>query len=202
MNMMFYRSISLRVLRDLRRIKQGGWPTMLAACLIVGSVVALISAWFVRNEVHTVSRSTSVMYRKHIQSGKKVTPALDPFPGIPEDSKYLDDLGEIFKTAKASDVVLGVAEYKAERHSKLPLMIRSVEFKVKGDYPKAKKFISNVLTDFPYVSLQEIRIERADGTAVQGALLIRMILVYKASSFWKDVTSVSVDDQALPNAKK
>ena len=104
----------------------------------------------------------------------------------PDDAQYLKDRGAIFLLAKKFNLALGVVEYKAEPLQKSPLTVRSADFKTADDYPKVKAFLSEVLAQYPHVALREWRIERNDGFAAQGALLIRLSLVYSVGGDKQD----------------
>lgn len=164
----------------VQRITRLGWPAMVSCVFLLGAVASLAGAWVAHQQRLDVSKSLATLKAKQLAAPRTQATTSDPLPMAPQDALFLDDLKALFKLAKSGGISLGVVEYKTERSEKLPLTLRSIELKVKEDYPKVKGFLSQVLTDFPHASLQEIRIERADGLTAQGTLLIRLMLVYKS----------------------
>lgn len=176
-----FKPMGNRVIAIVQRIARLGWPAMVSCVFLLGAVASLAGAWVAHQQRLDVSKSLATLKTKQLAAPRSQPAAGDPLPMAPQDALFLDDLKALFKLAKAAGISLGVVEYKTERSEKLPLTLRSIELKVKEDYPKVKGFLSQVLADFPHASLQEIRIERADGLTAQGTLLIRLMLVYKST---------------------
>lgn len=186
MNTSSYRNLGVGFTDVAHRILRLGWPAVLSCVLILAAGACLAGAWFANHQGHEVKRAIVVLQRTQKATPARQTTSNDPLPAAPQDSQYLGDLKAILTLAKTSGISLGVVEYKTEHNEKLPLTLRTIELKIREDYPKVKAFLSQVLTDFPYGSLQEIRVERADGLAAQGTLLIRLMLVYKTAGSGPD----------------
>jgi hypothetical protein len=142
---------------------------------------SLAGAWYAHAQALDTNKSMASMQKTQKAVLRNQPNSNEPLPQAPPDTMFLEDLRALFTLAKKFGISLGVVEYKTERNDKLPLTMRTIELKVKEDYPKIKGFLSQVLAGFPFASLQEIRVERTDGLAVQGTLLIRLMLVYKSS---------------------
>lgn len=163
-----------------QRVLRLGWPAVLAFVLLLAAFAALAGAWYAHTLMLETNRSIAAMQRAQKKVVRNLPASNEPLPMAPPDALFLDDLRAIFALAKKFGVSLGVVEYKTERSDKLPLTMRTIELKVKEDYPKIKGFLSQLLADLPFASLQEIRVERTDGLAAEGTLLIRLMLVYKS----------------------
>lgn len=170
-----------RLLGVGHQITRLGWPALLSCFLLLGALASLASAWFAHAQMVGVRNTTAAMQRTQQSIVRNQPASSDPLPIAPPDAQYLEDLKALFVMAKGSGIGLGVIEYKTERHDKLPLTLRSIDLKLKDDYPKVKSFLSQTLATFAHASLQEVRIERADGMALQGTLLIRLGMIYKSA---------------------
>lgn len=164
-----------------QRVLRLGWPAVLACVLLAAAGASLAGAWYAHTRLLETNQSIAAMQRTQKTVVRALPASNDPLPLAPSDTLFLDDLRAIFALAKKFGVSLGVVEYKTERSDKLPLTMRTIELKVKEDYPKIKSFLSQLLADLPFASLQEIRVERTDGLATQGTLLIRLMLIYKST---------------------
>ena len=162
----------------LRRIRRTSVPVLLSLALVICGVVLLLAAWFVSAQVQQVNLATATLKQSSGGAAKEAAPSEDLTSTAPDDAQYIKDLGAIFILAKKFNLALGVVEYKAEPLQKSLLTVRSADFKTTDDYPKVKAFLSEVLAQYPHIALRELRIERNDGFATQGALLIRLSLVY------------------------
>jgi hypothetical protein len=172
-----------------QRVLRLGWPAVLACVLLLAAFASLAGAWYAHTQLLETNRSIAAMQRAQKTVVRNLPASNEPLPLAPPDALFLDDLRAIFALAKKFGVALGVVEYKTERSDKLPLTMRTIELKVKEDYPKIKSFLSQLLADLPFASLQEIRVERTDGLATQGTLLIRLMLVYKSQDIGADSAS-------------
>jgi len=104
----------------------------------------------------------------------------DLVASLPDQGSYTRDLASFFKIANDSAMELGAIDYRVEENPKLPYLInRSMEFRLNDEYPKVKAFLSRVLQKLPHVSLQEIRIEKKDVLTAQGAVQVRLVLLYR-----------------------
>ncbi|MES2948836.1 MAG: hypothetical protein V4858_09890 [Pseudomonadota bacterium] len=191
MNMGIFQKFGDGFVAWTQRIQRLGWPAVLACVLLLAACASLLGAWYAHAQLLHVGKSMAAQQRQQKTAPRSQPVANDALPMAPQDSRFLEDLKAIFVLAKKAGISLGVVEYKTERNEKLPLTMRSIELKVKEDYPKVKGFLSQVLADFPYGSLQEIRVERTDGLAAQGTLLIRLMLVYKSPDKSPDLSAAA-----------
>lgn len=167
----------------MRAFAQLGWPIQLAAVLLVAAMASSLSAWAVHRHAQDLAARLAALQTK--QQATPDRPAntaavYEPLAMAPPDAQYMQDLGLLFQLGKEAGVSFGVIEYKSETNARAPLTVRTIDLRAHEDYPKIKGFISKVLNDMPHAALQEIRIERKDAQAPQGAMLIKLSLVYQA----------------------
>lgn len=165
----------------LNRIAEWKWPTIVGTLCMVLGLTALAASWFIKQEAQSIQANISpqAIIGEKPQDTRS---ASDAFADIPADTQYLSDLGRMLKIAQEGKVSVGVIEYKVEINPKLPLTVRSIELRANDEYPRVKGFLSHVLMALPNASLQEIRIERKDATTAQGAIVLKLSLVYKTDN--------------------
>lgn len=167
----------------MRTFMQLGWPMQLAVVLLVATVATSLSAWAVHRQAQDQYARLAALKTK-----QQATPAkpdgnaavYEPLAMAPLDAQYMQDLELLFQLGKNAGVSFGVIEYKSETNAKAPLTVRTIDLRANEDYPKMKGFISKVINELPHAALQEIRIERKDAQVPQGAMLIKLSLVYQA----------------------
>lgn len=165
----------------LTRMGRLGWPVALSMLLLGAALASLAGTWWIQQQVRRVNVQVLAVQAKQAATYAQGTPSGEDVLPYPSESQYLEDLAGLFKAAKAVGISLGVVDYKTERSDKLPLVLYSLDIKIKEDYPKVKSFLSQVLADMGHVSLQELRVERPDASAGQGLMLLRLMMIYQAS---------------------
>lgn len=169
-----------RATQWLRAFSQLGWPYQLACVLLVVAAATSASAWAMHHHVQELSARLLALQSRPQAVQASTPPVYESLSMAPQDSQYLQDLGLLFQLGKEAGVSFGVIEYKSETNTKAPLIVRTIDLRANEDYPKIKGLISRVLHEMPHAALQEIRIERKDAQADQGAMLIKLSLLYQA----------------------
>lgn len=158
----------------------------LACVLLVVAMAIAASAWGLHRQALSLSARLAALQTKQqaalTRPGSPASTAAvyEPLAMAPLDTQYMQDLGLLFQLGQEAGVSFGVIEYKSEANAKTPLTVRTIDLRATEDYPKIKGFVSKVLHKMPHAALQEIRIERKDAQAAQGAMLIKLSLVYQA----------------------
>lgn len=168
-----------RATQCLRGFMLLGWPNQLACVLLVVAVAASASAWVLDRHVQDLSTRLAALQANPMTAPASMAPVYEPLSMAPQNAQYMQDLGRLFQLGKEAGVTFGVIEYKSEANTKTPLTVRTIDLRATEDYPIIKGFISKVLNDMPHAALQEIRIERKDAQTAQGAMLIKLSLVYQ-----------------------
>lgn len=170
---------SAQAMRWLRAFAQLGWPNKLAGVLLLTAALFTVSAWAIFRHAQEMSLRFGPLQTQQAAVQPGAPPVYEPLSMAPPDTQYIRDLGLLFQWGKEAGVTFGIIEYKSEVHPKTPLTVRTLDLRTQEDYPKIKGFISRVLNDMPHAALQEIRIDRKDAQAIQGAMLIQLSLVYQ-----------------------
>lgn len=152
----------------------------LAAVLLVAAMAIAASAWATHRHALSLSTRLTALQTKQQAAPATTAAVYEPLAMAPLEAQYMQDLGRLFQLGAQAGVSFGVIEYKSEANPKAALTVRTIDLRANEDYPKIKGFISQVLNDMPHAALQEIRIERKDAQAAQGAMLIKLSLVYQA----------------------
>lgn len=95
------------------------------------------------------------------------------FPKISERSKHIQ---AIMSKAKALDLVADDVSYKTEQHADSRLSKTYVDFSVYCTYPEMRVFLNNILTDMPFVSLDQLSINRDDASTELVTIRMRLTL--------------------------
>ncbi len=166
----------------LRAVRCLGWPRQLALALLALGSICLVSAWQLERQAQDLRTQLEMLQKSQGARVDTPPPALETLSIAPEDSQYIKDLELLFQIAGEVGVGLGSIDYKSEVNAKVPVALRTLDLRVREDYPKIKGFISKVLFQMPNAALQEIRIERKDAQTMQSSMLIKLTLVYQLPS--------------------
>lgn len=164
-------------------LRQAGWPTLVgllaAAC---GLVVLAAALHFDRQtrSLHSLEASTGLGPPGDATANHQFARATEAILTVPEDGTHIDDLSRLFKLAKTKGIHIGTVEYRQEQNPSLQVLIRTLDIRIHEDYPKLKGFVAELLGAMPHASLQEIRVDRKDATALQGQVLLKLAFVYRA----------------------
>jgi hypothetical protein len=170
------------LVRMARAITHAGWPTLAGLLAGVCGLLMLAAAWHFHNQANQLLESSQTNPSgsdSGYSSSRQFARATEAVFTVPEESTYIDDLGKLFKLAKAKGVGIGTIEYRYEPSASLPVLVRTLDIRINEDYPKIKDFVAELLGAMPHVSLQEIRVDRKDAVTLQGQILLKLAFVYK-----------------------
>jgi len=74
--------------------------------------------------------------------------------------------------------VLASGDYRDADATALSLDTRLVDLRINENYGTLKEFLASVLNAMPHAAVQELRIERKDGTTVKHQVFLKLALVY------------------------
>jgi len=97
---------------------------------------------------------------------------------FPPLSRNAEDLAQVFALARARRIDLPKGEYQLKVEPNSPLISYTATFPVQNEYKALKAFTGDVLQALPHVSMDELRMSRAD--ARSGALdsVVRFTFIY------------------------
>jgi len=160
----------------LRFTERLGATGLLAIAMGLFCLVFVFASWLPARSVLATLQGV-----KHNESTPVVKPAPTPeenlqnFVGrFPKLSQRASAIQEIMGKAKALDLAVDNVSYKTDRQSGSQLSKTYVDFTVYCTYPEMRTFLNNVLTDMPFVSLDQLTISRDD--VVMDVIEVRMRL--------------------------
>lgn len=127
-----------------------------------------------------LSTMTITKQGQAIQVAKPVvTPAenlLNFFRIFPKSSERAKHIQTIMSKAKALDLLVDDVSYKTEQHADSRLSKTYVDFSVYCTYPEMRVFLNNIFTDMPFVSLDQLSINRDDASTDLVTIRMRLTL--------------------------
>ncbi len=115
--------------------------------------------------------------RRRVSSGEQVVEFVGAFPQL---SQSAGDLEQVFAAARQHNVSLLKGDYQLKAEPNTPLVAFTATFPVRNEYGALKAFTADVLTALPHVSMDELRMARADaGTGVLDSV-VRFTFVYRS----------------------
>ena len=97
---------------------------------------------------------------------------------LPSLSHSADDLEKVFALAKARRIDLPKGEYQFKAEPNAPLVFYTATFPVQNEYGALKAFAADVLLALPHVSMDELRMSRADARTGSLDSMVRFTFVY------------------------
>jgi hypothetical protein len=173
------RLAALRVLRTRALLGSTG---ALALLLLA---IAGMAAWWTPHVVD----DTNLL---HLQTAAETTRArlrmldLPPDPAtqmarfrewFPQGSRHVEDLRVLFRLAQREQVRLMRGDYVAGRQPETRLATYDVILPVRANYGAIRSFVAAVLNELPHASLVDLRLERANGEALDAR--IHLTLFYR-----------------------
>jgi hypothetical protein len=155
-----------------------GWPVLVGIAATLVGIALSAAAWYYKHHL-TTKNANEPAIAQGLNQGDQSAPASEPVLLIPDDAAHLDDLREMFRQAKAKTVTILAVEYRQELKGSLGIRVRTVDLRMQEDYPKLKRFVAELLMGMPHLSLNEIRVERKDATALDGEILLSLSFVYR-----------------------
>lgn len=101
---------------------------------------------------------------------------------LPPQAQWLQDVEALFQIAGERNVGIQAVEYQQEHVPALRASTRTLTISIYEDYPKFKAFLAAVLGANPHAALQEVRIDRDDPKNAQGAIVFKLVYVYRTDA--------------------
>ncbi|MFS2032741.1 hypothetical protein ACEN8I_01840 [Polaromonas sp. CT11-55] len=153
-----------------------GWPVLCGiGLLLVGALLLGLSQQLrlQKNKLQLELRQAQKPSPKAAASAVRGVPVI-----FPPASDYTADLAQIFDIAKSQGIVLASGDYRDADPTALGLDTRLVDLRINENYGTLKEFLASVLNAMPHAAVQELRIERKDGTTVKHQVFLKLALVY------------------------
>ena len=166
----------LRSGAGLEPLRALGWPVLCGAGLVLVGVLLLGLSHQLRlqkNKLQLELRQAQKTSPRPAMSAPRGIPVI-----FPPSTDYTADLAQIFDIAKSQGIVLASGDYRDADPTALGLDTRLVDLRINENYGALKEFLANVLNAMPHAAVQELRIERKDGTAVKHQVFLKLALVY------------------------
>jgi hypothetical protein len=180
--------VSHRIQRLWRRaLRQFGTAGVIALALLVPALAIGLSiptmirhtdelrATLVMRADEITSKSQTV--RRRVSSGEQVVEFVGTFPQL---SQSAADLEHVFAAAKQYNVSLLKGDYQLKAEPNTPLVAFTATFPVRNEYAALKAFTADVLTAMPHVSLDELRMARADAGTGMLDSVVRFTFIYRS----------------------
>lgn len=166
-----------------RQVSTMGWPGVGGAVLIALALAFAASAVIplearlreVKSDVETLRAK---LQAAPVAAGAAVTgdPLTNFYAFFPTLASTPEWLQRIFGLAEAQGLRLEVGEYKLKRERDFKLLRYELTLPVRGSYPQIREFVSQVLTEVPASSLDEISLRREDSGSSTVEARIRITL--------------------------
>jgi hypothetical protein len=160
----------------LRLAERLGLFGLLAAVTSLFCLVFIFSYWMPTREAARLAVLTKRV--NHLQVTKRqVTPAenLEKFFGsFPKLKERATQIQLIMNQAKELNLLVDDVSYKSEHHPEKRLGTTYVDFTLHCSYTEMRVFLNDILTDMPFVSLDQLSMSRDDENAKD--IIIRMRL--------------------------
>lgn len=101
---------------------------------------------------------------------------------LPPQAQWLQDVEALFRIAGERNIGIQAIEYQQEPVPALQASTRTLTVSIYEDYPKFKAFLAAVLGANPHAALQEVRIDRDDPKNAQGAIVFKLVYVYRTDA--------------------
>jgi Tfp pilus assembly protein PilO len=167
-----------------RQVSAMGWPGVAGAVLIALSLAFAASAIVPLETRIGELKADVASLRAKLQSAPataaEVAAAGDPltnfyafFPPLGSTPEWLQ---RIFSLAEAQGLRLEAGEYRLKRERDFKLARYELTLPVRGGYPQIREFVSQVLTEVPASSLDELSLRREDSASATVEARIRLTL--------------------------
>ena len=166
----------LHRLASLGPLRAIGWPVWSGlALLLTGALLLGIShQWRIqKTQLQRELRQSQAAAPKPAVNQPRGVPVI-----FPPSTDYTADLAQIFDIAKGQGIVLASGDYRDADPTALGMDTRLVDLRINENYGKLKEFLASVLNAMPHAAVQELRIERKDGTASKHQVFLKLALVY------------------------
>jgi hypothetical protein len=114
--------------------------------------------------------------RRAVNTGEQLHEHVAGFPPLAQNAS---DLGVVFDTARRRGLGLLKGEYQFKAEPNAPLVSYTATFPITHEYGALKQFTADVLTALPHVSMDELRMSRADAAITTLDSVVRFTFVYR-----------------------
>lgn len=158
-----------------------GWPALAGLSAFVVGLLMLGGAGVLYRQAQKAADSSSMVAPKSRDSvlASVPTPAEAVISQIPRFATHLDDVGLIFAVAKEQAISLGPIDYRTHASVSLPVVLRSLDLRVEGEYPKLKSFVAELLKQMPHMYLEEMRVEQGGGQTGKLQATLKLSFTYQ-----------------------
>jgi hypothetical protein len=155
--------------------------------LLIGLAAVALAAWIplgmrdseaLAARVAAAAVAPAAPARVRLNEGQQLTRFTEAFPTL---SQNAEDLSRMFALAQKNSLKLPKGDYQLSSVPGSPFMTYTVTFPVKESYQLLKRYTSEVLSELPHASMDELRLERSDASARELDARIRFTLTYKGS---------------------
>lgn len=143
--------------------KLGAIGLMVIATALI-CIVFVFFAWLPARESFNALKVVKNHTSEHV-APMVLTPAerLQKFAGLfPKRMERAAQIQSIMSKAKALDLIVDNVSYKTDQQANALLSNTHVDFTINSTYPEMRTFLNSVLTDMPFVSLDQLTISRED----------------------------------------
>jgi hypothetical protein len=166
-----------------RQVSTLGWPGVGGAVLIALSLAFVASALLPLDARIRELKTDVEELRAKLQAAPSVAGAASGGDSLSNFYAFFPPLGStpewlqrIFGLAEAQGLRLEAGEYKLKRERDFRLVRYELTLPVRGSYPQIREFVSQVLTEVPASSLDDISLRREDSGSSTVEARIRMTL--------------------------
>jgi hypothetical protein len=172
-----------------RLIPRLGWPGILAIGLLAMSVPVFFSAIRpMQSEQQTIRHNLSSDYDQSVN--KKVNRSLEtPVEQLAEFYEFFPSemesprlLGLMVEIANKNNLALNHGEYTLVRDSVGQLRRYKITLPVTGSYPQIRKYLSKLIEEIPFMSLENVQFERKDTEELDLQAKIILVLYMRQAS--------------------
>jgi len=161
------------------------WPVLAAFALTVSALAMLATAAFLygqRDQAKQVAAQVHVQLaqmaeRARLQPVAALAPAAEP----PLLLTHLSDVETLLRLSEQKGVSIGTLQIRSDPGPDPSYRLRVVEFRVEEDYPKLKAYLADLLSRFPHLYLDELRIDQGSDPGGKVQATLRLSLVYRPS---------------------
>jgi len=170
--------------RALRKIGASGVIALILLALAAAAGLSIASLSRRADELRStlITRADEIARKgQSVRRSVSTTEQVGEFVNaLPQLSHSAEDLAQVFAAAQRHKMSLPKGEYVLKAEPNTPLVSVTATFPVRHDYGAIKSFTADVLTTLPHVSMDELRMARADAGAGVLDAVVRFTFVYRS----------------------
>jgi len=162
----------------LRLAEQLGVIGLLAITTGLFCLVFVFASWLpTRETLDAVRANQQSQFKQVVKSAATPSDNLQYFVGLlPKLSERATHIQSMMGQAKALNLAVDNVSYKTDHQPDSLLSKTYVDFTVYCTYPEMRTFLNNILTDMPFVSLDQLSINRDDVSSDVVEIRMRLTL--------------------------